>query len=51
MKFISDIAFDCVDEDGSGGLDTEEISNMMQDIAKQMGVTPPTEADLQAILK
>ena len=34
MKVISDVAFNCVDEDGSGGLDTEEISNMMQDIAK-----------------
>ena len=50
MKCISDIAFDAVDEDGSGGLDTSEISNMMQDIARQMGVTPPTEADLEAIL-
>ena len=50
MKVISDIAFDCVDEDGSGGLDTSEISNIMINIAQQMGVTPPTEEDLRTIL-
>ena len=44
------MAFDTVDEDGSGGLDQAELSTIMTEVAISMGVTPPTERDLKAIL-
>ena len=50
IKIISDMAFDHIDEDCSGGLDVDEISVIMHDVAIKMGVTPPTQEDLQAIL-
>ena len=44
------MAFEAVDEDGSGGLDVEEISTVMDDVAGKMGVTAPTQEDLEEIL-
>ena len=51
MKIISDYAFDAVDADGSGDLDQDELHLIMHEVSKQMGVTPPTQDDLAAILK
>lgn len=51
MKTISDIAFDFIDEDGSGGLDAGEIQKIMAHVANTMGVSAPTEDDLQTILE
>ena len=50
VKVVTDMAFDAVDEDGSGGLDSSEIQMIMVDVAKKMGVTPPTSEDLDVIL-
>ena len=50
VKVVTDIAFDAVDEDGSGGLDQDELHTIMYEVSEQMGVTPPTKDDLQAIL-
>lgn len=50
LKVVSDLAFDAVDDDGSGQLDQEEIGMIMKTVAQNMGVTPPTQADLAAIL-
>ena len=50
IKIISDMAFDALDEDGSGGLDVQEISVIMDDVAEKMGVTAPTQEDLEEIL-
>ena len=50
IKVISDIAFDSLDDDGSGQLDEEEIATIMKEVANQMGVTPPTDEDLKTIL-
>jgi Ca2+-binding EF-hand superfamily protein len=50
IKVISDLAFDAVDDDMSGGLDQFEISKIMTGVAEKMGVTPPSDDDLSAIL-
>ena len=50
VRVITDLAFDAVDEDGSGGLDQEELYTIMGQVSIQMGVTPPTPDDLQEIL-
>ena len=50
VKVVTDLAFDALDEDGSGGLDAEEIAVVMKDVAEKMGVNPPTDDDLEAIL-
>ena len=51
IKAVSDLAFDAIDDDGSGGLDQDEISKIMQEVSKKMGVTAPTEEDLSAFLR
>ena len=50
MKVITDMAFDTVDDDNSGGLDAEELNIIMDKVASSMGVTAPSEDDLKAIL-
>eukprot|EP00356_Strombidium_inclinatum_P012856 CAMPEP_0170496328 /NCGR_PEP_ID=MMETSP0208-20121228/21039_1 /TAXON_ID=197538 /ORGANISM="Strombidium inclinatum, Strain S3" /LENGTH=102 /DNA_ID=CAMNT_0010772843 /DNA_START=475 /DNA_END=780 /DNA_ORIENTATION=- len=50
IKVVSDLAFDAVDDDGSGGLDQGEIAEIMKEVAVKMDLTPPTEDDLSAIL-
>ena len=50
MRSITDLAFEALDADGSGGLDSSEIAVAMEYVAKQMGVDPPTDQDLDAIL-
>ena len=42
VKAVTDLAFDAVDEDGSGGLDQGELHTIMTEVSLQMGVTPPT---------
>ena len=42
LKEISDIAFDAVDEDNSGGLDASELLTLMNEVSLGLGVTPPT---------
>ena len=51
LKILTDIAFDSADADGSGDLDSSELAVIIGGVAKEMGVTPPTEEDLNAILK
>ena len=51
IKTITDMAFDTVDEDGSGDLDHIELSKIMQQVSIEMGVNPPSEDDLKQILK
>lgn len=51
MQTICDIAFDAVDEDGSGGLDQEELREIMVLVSDQMGITPPSAEDVAQIMK
>jgi Ca2+-binding EF-hand superfamily protein len=41
IRTVTDKAFDVVDEDGSGGLDAEELTAIIDGVAVQMGVNPP----------
>ena len=50
LKIISDMAFDAMDIDGSGGLDVEELKVIMDRVAVQLNVTGPTQADLESML-
>ena len=51
IQVVTDMAFDAVDDDGSGTLDQAELSQIMQEVSKNMGVTPPTDEDLKTILR
>ena len=51
FRVVSDLAFDALDEDGSGQLDDSEIALIMQQVAESMGVQKPTDEDIKAILQ
>ena len=51
IKIVTDLAFDTIDDDGSGGLDQCEIAGIMETVANSMGVLPPSEEDLGCILR
>lgn len=51
FRIISDMAFDALDDDGSGQLDDTEIAEIMQQVANSMGVPSPTEEDIKTILR
>ena len=50
IRNFTDLAFDLVDADGSGQLDSEEIQQMIEGVAEGMGVSPPTLDDVDNIL-
>ena len=45
------MAFDAVDLDGSGFLEKNELSDVMRNVASEMKVKPPTDGDIDAVLK
>ena len=51
IRKVSDLAFDAVDEDQSESLDQEEMSKIMRDVSVFMKITPPTENDIDFMLK
>ena len=48
---MSDLAFDAVDLDGSGFLEKEELAEVMRNVAYEMKVKPPTDGDIDAVLR
>ena len=50
ISSVSDLAFDAVDADGSNSLDKEELQAVMKEVAPEMQVTPPSEADIESVL-
>ena len=50
LRTISDMAFESMDEDGSGGLDIAEIKVIMDQVAEGLGIQGPTSEDLEALL-
>lgn len=48
---MSDLAFDAVDLDGSGYLEKDELAEVMKNVAYDMKVKPPTDSDIDAVLK
>lgn len=51
IKIVSDLAFDAVDLDGSGFLEKDELAEVMRDVAADMKVKPPTDGDIDAVLR
>ena len=51
IKIVSDLAFEAVDLSGDGNLDKEELGGVLKKVATKMGVTPPNEADVRAVLE
>ena len=45
------MAFETIDDDGSGGLGQSELSGIMQNVCNGLGLKAPTDEDLAAILK
>ena len=50
MAEMSDLAFDAVDEDNSGSLDKQELTQVLKDVAKRIRIYAPTENDILAML-
>lgn len=40
-----------MDLNGSGDLDKDELSEVMRNVAYEMKVKPPTDGDIEAVLK
>eukprot|EP00347_Sterkiella_histriomuscorum_P022028 403331938 len=51
IKIVSDLAFDAVDLDGSGFLEKDELAEVMKNVAYEMKVKPPTDGDIDAVLR
>ncbi len=45
------MAFDAVDADGNGYLDKAELSDVMRNVAGEMRVKPPTDGDIEAVIR
>ena len=45
------MAFDAVDLDGSGFLEKDELAEVMKNVAYEMKVKPPTDGDIDAVLR
>ena len=51
LRVVSDMAFDAMDADGSGGLDISELEVIMEKVAEQLGIVGPTSDDLETMLE
>ncbi len=51
IKIVADLAFDAVDENGDGSLDKQELSKVMRNVAEEMRVKPPTDGDIEAVIR
>ena len=51
MRVITDMAFNSIDLDGSDSLDVTEIKDIMDQIADEIRISPPTLDDLEAIIR
>jgi Ca2+-binding EF-hand superfamily protein len=48
---VAKIAFDCVDTDKSGLIDSSELEKIMVQIAIDMGADPPTKEDVYEVME
>ncbi len=51
IRIVADLAFDAVDADGNGFLDKQELSEVMRNVAGEMKVKPPTDGDIEAVIR
>jgi Ca2+-binding EF-hand superfamily protein len=50
LNIVTDMAFVAVDDDGSGQLDKQELGTVLKEVAVKMGITPPSDNDVTAVL-
>jgi Ca2+-binding EF-hand superfamily protein len=50
INIVTDMAFEAVDQDGSGKLDKYELGHVLRDVAKVMNINPPSDNDVTAVL-
>ena len=51
LREVARVAFDSVDTDKSGQIDNTELSKVMEGISKDLGVSPPSQAEVNEVLK
>ena len=51
IKIVSDLAFQAIDKDGDGDLSHSELGGKLITVATKMGVSPPSESDIRAVLE
>lgn len=51
LKLITRAAFDAVDKDKSGYLEANELEEVMNTIAKDIGVDKPSKEEVEEVLK
>lgn len=51
LNDVTRVAFDAIDTDKSGKIDTSEIKEIMERIAVEMGTDRPTKEDVEAVIK
>jgi len=48
---VTRVAFDAIDSDKSGKIDTKEIKEIMERIAVEMGTDKPSDRDVDQVIK
>ncbi len=51
LNDVTRVAFDAIDVDKSGKIETKEIKEIMERIAVEMGTDRPTKEDVEAVIK
>ena len=51
IREVARAAFDSVDTDKSGEIDNKELTILMQGISKDLGIEPPSQEEVDEVLK
>ena len=51
MKRLTKMAFDVIDADHNGYLDSDELKTVMMNVAQDIGVDTPSENEVAEVLK
>ena len=51
LREVARVAFDSVDTDKSGQIDNKELTKVMQGISDDLGVSPPSQEEVDEVLK
>ena len=51
LREVARVAFESVDTDKSGQIDNNELGTIMEGISKDLGVAPPTKAEINEVLQ
>ena len=50
LREVARVAFESVDTDKSGQIDSKELAVVMEGISKDLGVAPPSKAEVDEVL-